>query len=125
MYASKSDFKYSKEKGQIVIIEYVGTDVDVEIPSNIDGMPVASIADGAFKGALIRSVVIPSSVKEIGWFAFAGCSCLENVTIPESVVSIGYGAFDGCPAALKINCDKGSYAQAYAMSWGLSFAPKK
>ena len=122
---SKSNFKYSTENGQIVIIEYVGSDVDVEIPSNIDGMPVASIADGAFKGALIRSVVIPSSVKEIGWFAFAGCSCLESATIPESVVSIGYGAFDGCPAALKINCDKGSYAQAYAISWGLSFAPKK
>ena len=121
---AKSDFKYMTENGQITITGYNGTKIDIEIPSNIDGLPVTSIGEEAFKNAMIRSVIIPSSVREIDWFAFSGCTCLESVSIPSSVLSIAYGAFDYCPKTMKVNCEKGSYAEAYAKSWGMSVSAK-
>ena len=42
------------------------------------------------------SYVIPSSVTEIGGFAFSGCTGLKSVIIPSSVRKIGGGAFNGC-----------------------------
>ena len=121
---AKSAFKYTTEGGQVTIAGYNGTDIDVEIPSNIDGLPVTSIGEEAFKNAHIRSVVIPSSVRSIDWFAFSGCTCLEGVTLPSSVLSIGYGAFDHCPKSMEVVCDKGSYAEAYALSWGMKVVAK-
>ena len=98
--------------------------MDLNIPSAIDGMPVVAIGDEAFKGMQIRSVVIPSGVKEIGWFAFSACTVLESVTLPSSVTSIGYGAFDYCPKSFKVICEKGSYAEAYAISWGMNLSAR-
>ena len=116
---AKTDFKYTTENGQVTITGYNGTNIDIEIPSNIDGLPVTSVGEEAFKNAMIRSVIIPSSVREIGWFAFSGCTCLESVNIPSSVLSIEYGTFDYCPKTMTVNCEKGSYAEAYALSWGI------
>ena len=42
------------------------------------------------------SAIIPSSVTEIGPYAFFGCTSLTSVTIPDSVTEIGRGAFGGC-----------------------------
>ena len=44
----------------------------------------------------IKDLVIPNSVKNIGSYAFSGCSSLTSVTIGESVTSIGEEAFSGC-----------------------------
>ncbi len=116
---SKSDFKYTSDGGKITITGYEGKDLDVIIPSNIDGLPVTDIGEGAFKNTYVRSVVLPSSVRHIDWFAFSGCTCLESITIPSSVLAIDYGAFDYCPKNMTVKCDKGSYAEAYAKSWGM------
>ncbi len=116
---SQSDFKYSTSGGKVTITGYTGNSLDVVIPSNIDGFPVTDIGEGAFQNAYVRSVTIPSSVRHIDWFAFSGCTCLESITIPSSVLSIEYGAFDYCPKTLTVKCDKGSYAEAYAKSWGM------
>ena len=114
-----SDFKYEIKDGGLTITGYQGTDIDVTIPSSIDGYPVTEIGEGAFKNLLIRSISIPSSVRSIDWFAFSGCTCLEIITSPSSVLSIGYGAFDYCPDSMTVTCSKGSYAEAFALSWGM------
>ena len=48
----------------------------------------------------ITSILIPSTVTEIGDYAFANCTSLTSVTIPDSVTAIGSLAFNGC-ASLK------------------------
>ncbi len=117
--SSKPEFKYTLTDGQIIINEYVGNAVDVNVPSSIGEYKVVKIGEGAFKGKLIRSVTLPSGIYEIDWFAFSGCTTLESVTVPSSVMSVGYGAFDHCPQGMVINCSKGSYIEAYAKSWGI------
>lgn len=115
----KNDYKYIEENGQIKITGYTGKESNVIIPSNINGIPVKSIGESAFQGTAIRSVILPSTVKHIDWFAFSGCITLESITIPASVTAIEYGAFQNCSGSLKIICDKGSYAESFAQSWGI------
>ena len=47
-------------------------------------------------GVVIKDLVIPNSVTNIGKYAFYNCTTLTSVTIPNSVTSIGYSAFSGC-----------------------------
>jgi hypothetical protein len=74
----------------------ISEDVDVTIPSSIDGLPVTSIGDGAFSNCYnITNVTIPFGVTNIGAFAFLGCNRLTDVTIPSSVTTIQSYAFFG------------------------------
>ncbi|MBQ3505154.1 MAG: leucine-rich repeat domain-containing protein [Clostridia bacterium] len=78
------------------------SDREVVIPDAYKGKPVTAIGDNAFDalksaGAdLITSIVIPDSVTEIGYNAFAWCDSLTSVTIGNSVTTIGAEAFFGC-----------------------------
>ena len=111
-------FHYVIQNGTAVICAYLGQSDHVTIPREIVGYPVSSIADNAFAGTSVTSVIVPDTVTELGWFAFADCTSLTSVTLPASVASIGYGAFDGCPN-LTVYCPKDSYAAQFAISFGL------
>ena len=120
--ALKNDFLFEETSSGIILTRYTGSECQVTIPSQIGGLPVTAIGDEAFKDTKITSISVPDSVKEIGWFAFSGCSLLAKIHIPASVMSIGYGAFDLCPEAMLIKCESGSYAEAYSISWGIRFS---
>ena len=69
----------------------------LEIPSEIDGVPVVRIGDTAFMGCgTLKSVSIPSSVTSIGNSAFSGCYSLTSITIPDGIVTIGNSMFMNC-----------------------------
>lgn len=90
------DFSYYTAKDSAVsIIRYTGTSHNVVIPSEIDGLPVTEIDDGAFRGNTnINSVVIPESVKKIGSGAFSSCFFLSDISLTDSVEYIGNEAFN-------------------------------
>jgi hypothetical protein len=111
-------FSYSIENDCVTIHEYLGGAKAVVLPSTVNGYPVTTIADNAFKNSDVTSVVIPATVTDIGWFAFYGCVSLRSVTVPASVTVIHYAAFDGCPN-LTVLCSKDTYAAAYVQSFGL------
>ena len=91
------DFQYTVSDGAAAITKYTGTDANVTIPCEIDGMPVKSIERGAFYNRYkLCSVEIPDGITEIGQRAFEWCSSLLTVEIPPSVKSIGQLAFEGC-----------------------------
>ena len=50
---------------------------------------------------------IPSSVTEIGAYAFSACKSITNIKIPESVTSIGEWAFSKCSALKDITIPSG------------------
>jgi hypothetical protein len=70
------------------------TSTDIVIPATYNGNPITAIAENAFFGETLTSVVIGSNVTSIGSGAFGNYSG-ESLTIPASVVTIDAGAFEG------------------------------
>ncbi len=81
---------FDKETG--TIIKYYGSDGNLVIPSEIDGVAVRVIGYNAFSFKNLESVEIPHGVSVIGYNAFYG-NKLNEVTIPDSVVYLGEDAF--------------------------------
>ena len=115
-------FDYTVSDNTATITKYNGAEQNVVIPATIDGYAVRAIADKAFAGTDIKSVIISNGVKELGWFVFENCPRLHSVTVPKSVDSIGYDAFGGTGASVTVYCHNGSFAASYAKSYGLSYA---
>ena len=104
---SEDDFEWevNDELTEITIKKYKGQREDVEIPAAIQDVPVTSI--GGFRGKSITSVIIPDSVKVIGYAAFQYCKKLQSVVIPASGTIIGDEAFSGCEALQSVVIPKG------------------
>ncbi len=95
---------YTVEDGTWVrITDYGGTDTEVRVPGEIDGYPVKAVAKKTFLSRKqLRKVVLPDSVEEIGDWAFAYCSNLENVWLPKKKMKLGSRIFMECPAVRRI-----------------------
>ena len=64
---------------------------------------ITKIPDQAFYGSDIKSITIPSNIKEIGERAFESCTSLKSISIPNSVREIGWRAFCDCYNLTHIN----------------------
>lgn len=95
---------------------------ELEIPAEIEGLPVTRIADveqsgdsvfeidrnGAFYGCYnLRRVTVPEGVRDIGQYAFYGCKNLQEVTLPETVMEIGTHAFTMCSSLKELTVPSG------------------
>ncbi len=100
------------------VTSYSGSDIHVEIPSELGGCEVRLISREAFSGnQYIVSVAIPDSVTEIGKYSFNGCVGLSSVTLPSSLKIIHEGAFYGCISLTEVVLpDSVTKLEAYAFS---------
>ncbi len=94
------DYLYYEVNSDNTAVRITGCDTSatkIEIPAEINGLPVILIQAYAFNGCSnLTSVTIPDSVIIIGDAAFHDCSSLTNITLPNSVIRIGNHAFWGC-----------------------------
>ena len=82
---------------EITITDCETSATSVDIPSEIDGIPVTSIGDSAFSGCnSLTSIVVPGSVKDIGENAFSKCISLKEAILEEGIETIGIRAFSEC-----------------------------
>ena len=106
VFSSTSDF--GDENPTVTITGYNGSSTNVVIPSEIYGMPVRSIGDGAFQyNETLKDVIIPDGVTSIEYCAFQGCNSLTNIDIPDSVENIGEAAFLFCSSLKGIDIPAG------------------
>ena len=63
------------------------------------------ISRRAFKGcSSLKSVILPSTVRYIGFDAFAGCSSLSHISIPRGVAELEDGeVFSACDSLGEIS----------------------
>ena len=78
----------------------------ITVPSTIEGKTVVTLGNEAFKSATqITEVIIPNTVKEIGYSAFENCTNLSKVNL-GSIESISFDVFKGCTSLKEITIPK-------------------
>lgn len=76
----------------------------VDIPAEIDSVPVSRIASWSFNHfCRLYAVKIPDTVDSIRNYAFAHCSALKEVVLPSGLRALGNNAFLCCRSLEKIN----------------------
>lgn len=96
-------FYYSSYENYVVIDYYFGKDTVVEIPAEIDGLPVVTLGTSAFESSTAQEITVPSTIKNFGDDAF--------------------GQSDG--KSRKIICEAGSEAEKYAIDNNIPYETKK
>ena len=95
-------FRILRDK-TIEITRYAGEERIVEIPNEIEGLPVTRIGKRAFSCSRLTNVVIPETVTVIESNAFISCVKLREIEIPRSVEEIGKYAFENCLQLTHVN----------------------
>ena len=81
-----------------------GSNMTVEIPSEVNGITVREIGKDVFRGNKnIVSLVIPDSVTTLGYRMCSGCTALREVRLPAGLTVIPDEAFDGCSSLRTVN----------------------
>ncbi len=76
---------------------------DAQIPAEIDGYTVTTLAEDAFNGCTaLQTVTFPESLTIIKDYAFHDCEQLETIAIPTHITEIGSFVFEGCTALKEI-----------------------
>jgi hypothetical protein len=91
------------ENNEVTITKYTGTNKTVNIPTEINGLPVTTIGDYAFYHTECESIVVPNSVKTIKSGALASCFYLKSITLPEGLTEIADETFYACLSLETIN----------------------
>ena len=90
-------YELNEQKDGYIVSSCGSSATSVEIPDEINGLPVVGIKENAFENrSNLTSITIPDSVTRIGSYAFYECSGLTSIAIPDSVTSIGDDAFREC-----------------------------
>ncbi len=111
------DYEYIVlDDGTAEIVKYNGKELNVEIPSTLDGLTVTSLGykklisystevpgdflprkyEGAFQYNELQSIIIPDTVTKIGEYVFAGCDELLSVKLPSNLKTICSYSFYEC-----------------------------
>lgn len=106
------------------VVGYAGADVDLEVPSEVEGLPVTVVSelldaddetvehvtlpdsvttiaecsfgsDGSGANRSLTSIDFGTGLRTIGYAAFCTCSSLVSADLPEGVTDIGGSAFMG------------------------------
>ena len=103
------EFEYDVKDNEILLKRCYGTEERIEVPAQIEGMPVTVLAPYIFSqarrepdqkaaicGNQVKEIVLLDTVREIGNYAFYGCYYLEALTLSHRTHDIAGGAFTGC-----------------------------
>lgn len=75
----------------------------VVVPDTIEGCPVTAIGRRAFDSKKnITEIVIPSTVKTIGYYAFHGCTKLSAINLPEGMTVLD-ACFSNCTSLTNLH----------------------
>ena len=102
----KGEYTFRLYEDYAVLNDYEGEDEILEVPSEIQGLPVTKIGGKAFEANAFKSPLkelkLPDTITVLGNYAFTGCGNLEKITLPAKLSEISYGAFQNTMSLKKI-----------------------
>lgn len=96
---AESEFEYEDYEGGIAITGYNGAGGVVTIPAEIDGKKVVAVIGTVDKPSAlherkdITKVIISEGVEVVGRYAFSKTTSLKEVVLPSTLKTIGFEAF--------------------------------
>lgn len=90
------DFIYDVYVDHIAITSCRKASGTLEIPTEIDGVPV-TVLSGTYQSGM-TSISLPEGLLAIGEFAFVNCAALTEVQLPNSLKYLNLAAFYDCGA---------------------------
>ena len=79
---------------------------------------VTKIRDYAFQNSKASKIILPDTLREIGYCVFENCNKLESIRIPGSVKTISNAAFWGCEKLYYVEMMSGvKNVEAYAFNY--------
>ena len=118
----KADFPASIQKiGKWAFQFDLNLDVDFSGLTNLETIEErAFMLQGNEGQAAMKEIVLPNSLKSIGYSAFYGQEKATKVVIPESVTSIGYTAFQKMPSLQVLEIyGKNTIVESYGYTYDL------
>lgn len=123
----KQEFAYETTEKGIKIVRCYGVSSVVEIPEQIDGLPVTELSDYAFAekleeepehcmefpcicGTQLEELHLPQTIRKFGRYLFYNCFCLKKLSFYSNISSIGAGAFTGCGCLTELNMQEAGQA---------------
>lgn len=90
-------YEAAEDGAAYILAGFVGEPELVNVPSEVDGIPVVAVGNSAFYNAeKLVSISLPDSIKKIDDYAFDNCYLLSEINLPRSVEFIGFNAFSDC-----------------------------
>lgn len=87
---------WQEVRRKAVILGLEGNVQSLEIPEELDGLPVTEIDKKAFfNSRMLREAVLPDSIETVGSWAFAHCGRLKRVEFPRKQLQLGRDLFIG------------------------------
>ena len=98
--ASNAGYSWSNSGNGVIINSFSNPNKDttINIPEEIGGLKVQGINSGAFNNTncrVIEKVVMPDTIRTIGYNAFNGDTALTQVVFSKGLEDIGQSAFTG------------------------------
>ena len=56
---------------------------------------------------MLRNVIFPSKLDDVGQYAFKGCKAMTELVLPDGLYTVGDGAFNGCSALRSVKTGNG------------------
>ena len=89
------------------LLGYKGTDERLEIPAEVEGVPVTAVADEALSSDWrVVELTLPSTITSIGANALR-CHAAERIELGTGLRSIGIGALCGCTNLRELELPEG------------------
>lgn len=87
-------------------------DVHWDVPAGVE-----VIGPWAFDNPYLKTVSLPAGLREIGDYAFAGCTRLQSVALPLTVEKIGRNVFSECVSLELVSLPRGLEVEKKSGEW--------
>ena len=118
VYSSLDGVLYNKNKTVIVNYPSGKTGASFSIPNT-----VLAIAESAFQGSSLSSIILPESLTSIGVWGIGDCPNLSSMVIPPNVTDISSSAFNLCTGLTRFDVAEAN--TAYSSSDGILYNKDK